>query len=66
MRRYLTRNWFYRYASALIIAGFAMLCQPFSHEIFVYGFPVLLAGVVLFLFMDHLPGGTVQEEENGV
>ncbi|MBW8637534.1 hypothetical protein K1W69_10070 [Hoeflea sp. WL0058] len=66
MGRYLTRNGFYRYASTLIIAGFAMLCQPISHEIFVYGFPVLLSGVVLFLILDHLPGETVKEEENGV
>lgn len=66
MTRYLTLDWMYRYASAAIILGFAMLCQPFSHDIFVYGFPVLLAGVILFLVLDHLPARAEQEEEEHV
>lgn len=46
----------YRAASLLILAGLAMLCQPFAFGAYVWGFPVLLAGVVLFLVLDHTPG----------
>lgn len=58
-----TLNQLYRLASGLILVGFAMLCQPFTHDIFVYGFPVLLAGVVLFMVLDHVPERPVDEEE---
>jgi len=63
MRSYLTVAWFYRYASALILGGFVMLCQPFTHDLFVVGFPVLLAGVVLFMVLDHVPDPRPKEEE---
>jgi hypothetical protein len=63
MKRYLTKNWFYRLASALILGGFAMLCQPFTHDLFVIGFPVLLAGVALFVILDHVPDARPAEEE---
>jgi hypothetical protein len=63
MGRYLTKEWFYRLATALILGGFAMLCQPFTHSLFVVGFPVLLAGVVLFMIMDHVPDARLSEEE---
>ena len=56
-------TWAYRTASALILIGFAMLCQPFTHDVFVYGFPILLAGVVLFMVLDHVPERAVEEEE---
>lgn len=55
MRRLSTIDWLYRIASLLILFGFGMLCQPFTHALFVLGFPVLLAGVVLFLVLDHIP-----------
>ena len=59
----LSKRWGYRLATTLILAGFAMLCQPFTHALFVLGFPVLLAGVVLFMVLDHLPDGKIVEEE---
>ena len=67
MRSYLTLAWFYRYASALILGGFVMLCQPFTHALFVLGFPVLLAGVVLFMVLDHIPAGKLAKgrKDNG-
>jgi hypothetical protein len=40
-----------------------MLCQPFTHDLFVLGFPVLLAGVVLFMVLDHVPDGRIKEED---
>lgn len=45
----------YMLATVLIVAGITMLCQPFSAAVHVWAFPVLLAGVVLFLILDHLP-----------
>lgn len=50
----------YRLASLAIFAGVLMMCQPFSAVVFSYGFPVLLAGVIGFILLDHLPG-----EESG-
>ncbi len=57
------KTWLYRLASALILGGFAMLCQPFTHSLFVIGFPVLLAGVVLFMVLDHVPDGRLETQE---
>lgn len=59
------KKWLYRLASTLILGGFAMLCQPFTHALFVLGFPILLAGVVLFMILDHVPDGRIEEDENG-
>ena len=55
-----------RIASGLIILGFLMLCQPFTHDLFVIGFPVLLIGVILFMILDHIPARPpVAEDKNG-
>jgi hypothetical protein len=45
----------YAVATVLIVAGIVMLCQPLSAAVHVWAFPVLLAGVVMFLVLDHLP-----------
>lgn len=55
MRVWFSLRWLYRYATALILGGFVMLCQPFTHDLFVLGFPVLLAGVIIFMVLDHVP-----------
>ncbi|EMS95632.1 hypothetical protein H009_21371 [Agrobacterium tumefaciens str. Cherry 2E-2-2] len=55
MKKAGTLGWFYRLANTLILGGFAMLCQPFTHDLFVVGFPVLLSGVILFMVLDHVP-----------
>lgn len=47
----------YRFASACILLGLAMLCQPFIIEVFSAGFPTLLVGVLLFVTLDHLGSG---------
>lgn len=60
-----SKKWLYRLASALILGGFALLCQPFTHDLFVLGFPILLAGVVLFMILDHVPDGKTEEETIG-
>jgi fatty acid desaturase len=46
---------FYAVATALIIAGVVMLCQPFLWLVHVWAFPVFLVGFVLFMILDHLP-----------
>ncbi|RLP27066.1 hypothetical protein [Mesorhizobium sp. YM1C-6-2] len=65
MASFFSKKWLYRLASTLILGGFAMLCQPFTHALFVLGFPVLLAGVVVFMILDHVPDGRIEEDKNG-
>ena len=45
----------YAAATALIILGIVMLCQPFLLLIHVWAFPVFLVGFILFVILDHLP-----------
>jgi hypothetical protein len=45
----------YDLATALIILGIVMLCQPFLLLIHVWAFPVFLVGFILFIILDHLP-----------
>ncbi|MBN8997952.1 MAG: hypothetical protein J0H54_00800 [Rhizobiales bacterium] len=52
----------YRIASTMIIVGFVMLCQPLTHDLFIWGFPVLLCGVILFMILDHIPDRRPNEE----
>lgn len=54
----------YRIASGLIITGFFMLCQPFARFLYEWGFPVLLAGVIMFMVLDHLPSTRQLEEDD--
>jgi hypothetical protein len=53
---WLSFSLFYRVASGLILLGFLMLVQPISLELFSRGFQILLAGVALFIIVDHWPG----------
>jgi hypothetical protein len=48
-------NRLYTLATVLILSGIAMLCQPFLFLLHTCAFPVLLAGVALFMILDHLP-----------
>jgi hypothetical protein len=57
-------NTAYRIASGLIVAGFVMLCQPFAMTLYEWGFPVLLAGVILFLILDHIPSTSPPKEDD--
>ena len=51
----MTRLKLYHLATALILGGFAMLCQPFWEFVFSAGFPVIVAGVALHIVLDHWP-----------
>ena len=54
----------HRLATALILIGFAMLCQPLTVTLYAWGFPVMLLGVLLFVFADHLPTKYSSPDEN--
>jgi len=55
----------YRLATTLILGGFAMLCQPWSLSLFSAGFPVIVAGVVTHIILDHWPDRPhVMEEDD--
>lgn len=55
----------YRFATFLILGGFALLCQPFWMSLFTYGFPILLIGVILFMILDHIPPKQSEQQETG-
>jgi hypothetical protein len=55
--RYLRRTPCERATAALIGLGLVMLMQPWSIDVFSYGFTVLLAGVVGFSIAGKLPEG---------
>jgi hypothetical protein len=40
---------------SLMLLGVAMVCQPFFHVLFRYGFLVTLAGIVAFTVASNLP-----------
>ena len=56
-RRLLHRAHWERAAMALIGAGLVMLMQPWSLDVFSWGFTVLLAGVVGYSIAGKLPAG---------
>ncbi len=41
--------------SAVIFLAVAMMIQPFAFDLFTYGFPLLLVGIVGFILLDHVP-----------
>lgn len=43
-----------RLAMGVMGLGIVMVCQPFSHGVFRYGFVVTLAGIVAFTIAGHL------------
>ena len=45
---------FYVVASLLIFVGLILMCQPFSMQIYMIGFPTVLVGTVAYIVMDHL------------
>jgi hypothetical protein len=57
LKRALRRTPCERATAALIGLGLVMLMQPWSLEVFSYGFTVLLAGVVGFSIAGKLPDG---------
>ena len=57
IRRFFRRTPWEHVSTALIGAGLVMLMQPWSQEVFSYGFTVLLAGVVGFSIGGKLPEG---------
>jgi hypothetical protein len=56
-RKFFRRGPWERVTTAAIGLGLAMLMQPWSQDVFSYGFTVLLAGVVGFSIAGKLPEG---------
>ncbi len=52
----------YKAVSVLIFGGLLMMIQPFSMTVYTYGFPVILAGVIIFNIVDHIPARPTIEE----
>jgi uncharacterized membrane protein HdeD (DUF308 family) len=46
-------NWPETAALALMLLGIVMVCQPFFHVLFRYGFLVTLAGIIAFTVASH-------------
>ena len=57
IRRFFRRTPWELASTALIGAGLVMLMQPWSQDVYSYGFTVLLAGVVGFSIGGKLPEG---------
>lgn len=55
--RWLRRTPWERGTAAVIGLGLAMLMQPWAIEVYSYGFPVLLAGVIGYSIAGKLPPG---------
>ena len=49
----MSRNRWYQLATALILLGVVLMCQPFTKLLYSAGFPVILLGVILFIVLDH-------------
>ena len=50
-----SKNAIYQLATFIIILGFVMLIQPFTMEAFKWGLPVMIAGIVIYVILDHIP-----------
>lgn len=61
MMDHATKILLYKVVSALIFGGFLMMVQPFSLELYHFGFPIILAGVIAFNVVDHLPARPKEE-----
>ncbi|MEQ8652942.1 MAG: hypothetical protein RIC87_10800 [Kiloniellales bacterium] len=52
--------------STVIFLGVALMIQPFAFDLFTYGFPLLLVGIVGFIVLDHVPTRAAGEESDDV
>ncbi len=52
--------------STVIFLGVALMIQPFAFDLFTYGFPLLLVGIVSFILLDHLPAKAPEGEDQDV
>lgn len=52
-RKEKVKSRFYTMANLCIFSGVIFLCQPLSLNLYMAGFPVILAGVVAYNILDH-------------
>ena len=45
----------YLLTTITIIVGVILMCQPFTVSLYEWGFPIILAGVVMHIVLDHVP-----------
>ena len=50
----LNRANLYKLCTAVILVGFLMLIQPLSMTIFSLGLPVMIAGIIVHIVLDHM------------
>jgi hypothetical protein len=50
----LNRANLYILCTAVILLGFLMLIQPLSMSLFSLGLPVMIAGIILHIILDHM------------
>ena len=56
----LNRASFYKICTAVILIGFVMLIQPLSMTIFSFGLPVMIAGIIVHIVLDHMSEPVLQ------
>ncbi len=55
LRRIFRRGPWENLATAVIVVGVAMLCQPFLIDLYTYSFVTILTGVVMFTIVSKFP-----------
>lgn len=61
----------YKLCTVVILIGFVMLIQPLSMTIFSFGLPVMIAGIIVHIVLDHMnepvpqPGAEDTNEDIG-
>ena len=64
MFRYLSENYFEPISMWVIILGIVCLCQPWIMFFHVYGFLIIIIGLVGFIFFSHIKPFPGEEEES--
>ena len=54
----------FRVVAGMIFVGVGLMVQPFTFDLYPYGFPVLLAGIVGFIVLDHVPVKLAAERDD--
>ena len=66
----LSRANLYVLCTAVILGGFLMLIQPLSVSLFSLGLPMMIAGIILHIILDHLrdpvPAPDAERDKEGM
>jgi len=64
MFRYLSTKYFEPISMWVIILGIVCLCQPWIRFFHVYGFLIIIIGLVGFIFFSHIKPLPAEETED--